>query len=171
MPIKSNLSFLVNLIITINHMNVVAADVGEGRDRLRAECSLQSRRIRILHLLEVGWTGRLWSNTWTLIPKHCIGWKEGQVTELCQVNDIRVGGIPKVWMHTKQIVDGKFLFVLWQDLRLLQELQQRLSPGTSLEDSSLTICSGYDMVNINYTHVVCPDPQTAKVCQTFIAGT
>ncbi|CAG2174538.1 unnamed protein product [Oppiella nova] len=67
--------------------------------------------------------------------------KEGQVLELCQVNDIRLGGVPK-------------------DPRLLYELQQRTT-GV-LEDCSLTICSGYDMVNINYTHIVCPDDQTAK---------
>ncbi|GFY56569.1 hypothetical protein TNIN_156941 [Trichonephila inaurata madagascariensis] len=33
----------------------------------------------------------------------------------------------------------------------------------NLDDVSLTICSGTDMVNINYTHVVCPDPETAQV--------
>ena len=56
------------------------------------------------------------------------------------------------------------LIIDWlQDLRLLFELQSRVSGN--LEECSLTICSGYDMVNINYTHIVCPDPQTAKVWQ------
>ena len=70
--------------------------------------------------------------------------RDGQVLELCQVNDIRMGGTPK-------------------DPRLSQELQSRVKQGSTLEEVSLTICSGTDMVNINYTHVVCPDPETARV--------
>jgi hypothetical protein len=35
--------------------------------------------------------------------------------------------------------------------------------GQNLEEKSLTICSGTDYVNINYQHVICPDPETAKV--------
>ncbi|KAG0418485.1 hypothetical protein HPB47_004833 [Ixodes persulcatus] len=79
--------------------------------------------------------------------KGCIfdRWEEdGQVLELSQVNDIRAGGIPK-------------------DVRLLAELSSKNRYG--LDEVSLTICSGTDMVNINYTHVVCPDPDTAKVWQ------
>lgn len=72
--------------------------------------------------------------------------QDGQCLELCQVNDIRLGGTPK-------------------DPRLQSDLQARLKPGLSLEDVSLTICSGTDMVNINYTHVVCPDAETAKIWQ------
>ncbi|RWS12527.1 phospholipase C-like protein, partial [Dinothrombium tinctorium] len=72
--------------------------------------------------------------------------KDGQVLDLCQVNDIRMGGIPK-------------------DPRLLYELQTRVKQGFNLEDVSLTVCSGTDMVNINYTHVVCPDPETARLWQ------
>lgn len=68
--------------------------------------------------------------------------RDGQVLELSQVNDIRTGGIPK-------------------DSRLLTELMSR--SRFNLEDVSLTICSGSDMVNISYTHVVCPDPDTAKI--------
>ncbi|KAH8028515.1 hypothetical protein HPB51_017641 [Rhipicephalus microplus] len=68
--------------------------------------------------------------------------QDGQVLELSQVNDIRAGGIPK-------------------DVRLLAELSSKNRYG--LDEVSLTICSGTDMVNINYTHVVCPDPETAKV--------
>lgn len=35
--------------------------------------------------------------------------------------------------------------------------------GESLEEKSLTICSGTDYININYQHVICPDAATAKV--------
>lgn len=70
--------------------------------------------------------------------------RDGQVLELSQVNDIRAGGVPK-------------------DPRLLAELNAKYK--FSLEDISLTICSGVDMVNINYTHVVCPDVDTAKEWQ------
>lgn len=72
--------------------------------------------------------------------------KDGQCLDLCQVNDIRLGGIPR-------------------DPRLLADLTARLKPGITLESVSLTICSGTDMVNINYTHVVCDDPQVAMAWQ------
>ena len=36
-----------------------------------------------------------------------------------------------------------------------------------LDDKSLTICSGLDMVNINYLHVVCQSAEQAKVNTTF----
>lgn len=35
--------------------------------------------------------------------------------------------------------------------------------GYDLNEKSLTICSGLDMVNINYLHVVCPSAEVAKV--------
>ncbi|XP_074593027.1 no receptor potential A [Brevipalpus obovatus] len=70
--------------------------------------------------------------------------REGQVLELCQVNDIRQGGTPK-------------------NPALQNELLSRVRAEYSLDEVSLTICSGTDMVNINYTHVVCPDPETARV--------
>lgn len=35
--------------------------------------------------------------------------------------------------------------------------------GESLDERSLTICSGTDYININYQHIVCPDAETAKV--------
>lgn len=74
-----------------------------------------------------------------------IYWKsegnDGDVIELCQVSDIRAGGLPK---------DQKLL-------KLLQEMH-----SDSLEEKSLTICSGTDYININYQHVVCPDAATAK---------
>ncbi|XP_054713713.1 1-phosphatidylinositol 4,5-bisphosphate phosphodiesterase-like [Uloborus diversus] len=78
-----------------------------------------------------------------------IYWKSvgnyGRVLELSHVNDIRRGGIPK---------DSKFL----------TELMSRNK--FNLDDVSLTICSGTDMVNVNKTHVVCPDPDTAKNWQS-----
>ncbi|GIY02402.1 1-phosphatidylinositol 4,5-bisphosphate phosphodiesterase [Caerostris darwini] len=68
-----------------------------------------------------------------------IYWKStgnyGRVLELSHVNDIRRGGVPK-------------------DSRLMTEVTNRCK--SNLDDVSLTICSGTDMVNINYTHVVCP---------------
>ena len=63
--------------------------------------------------------------------------------ELCQVNDIRAGGVPR-------------------DVRLLAELQNRASAFGNLEELSLTICSGSDMVNINYLHMVARDPEIAR---------
>lgn len=35
--------------------------------------------------------------------------------------------------------------------------------GDTLDDKSLTICSGTDYINVNYQHLVCPDAATAKV--------
>nr|CAD7454173.1 unnamed protein product [Timema tahoe] len=78
-----------------------------------------------------------------------IYWKseghDGDVIELCQVSDIRAGGVPN------------------KDAKLLSNLQQK--HGDSLEAKSLTICSGTDYININYQHVVCPDAETAKMWQ------
>ncbi|XP_018308940.1 1-phosphatidylinositol 4,5-bisphosphate phosphodiesterase isoform X2 [Mycetomoellerius zeteki] len=68
--------------------------------------------------------------------------KDGDVIELCQVSDIRAGGVPK-------------------DPKLFDKLLSK--HGEQLEEKSLTICSGADYTNINYQHVVCPDPATAKV--------
>lgn len=68
--------------------------------------------------------------------------KDGDVIELCQVSDVRSGGLPK---------DSKLNFNLYN------------KHGEGLEDKSLTICSGTDYININYQHVVCPDAATAKV--------
>jgi hypothetical protein len=48
-----------------------------------------------------------------------------------------------------------------QDPRLLSQLQSK--HGDNLEDKSLTVCSGFDLVNIIYTHFVYPDAETAKV--------
>uniref|UniRef100_A0ABD2X7B9 1-phosphatidylinositol 4,5-bisphosphate phosphodiesterase n=1 Tax=Trichogramma kaykai TaxID=54128 RepID=A0ABD2X7B9_9HYME len=68
--------------------------------------------------------------------------KDGDVIELCQVSDIRAGGVPK-------------------DLKLYDRLSAK--HGEQLEDKSLTICSGVDYTNINYQHVVCPDAAIAKI--------
>ncbi|CAH0561056.1 unnamed protein product [Brassicogethes aeneus] len=68
--------------------------------------------------------------------------KEGDVIELCQVSDVRAGGVPKEQKNSSFLV-GKH--------------------GPELENRSLTICSGTDYININYQHIVCPDVETAKV--------
>ncbi|XP_013191554.1 1-phosphatidylinositol 4,5-bisphosphate phosphodiesterase isoform X1 [Amyelois transitella] len=68
--------------------------------------------------------------------------RDGDVIELCQVSDVRSGGVPK---------DSKLNFNLLS------------KHGDSLEEKSLTICSGTDYININYQHVVCADAATAKV--------
>uniref|UniRef100_A0A6B2EE24 1-phosphatidylinositol 4,5-bisphosphate phosphodiesterase n=1 Tax=Phlebotomus kandelakii TaxID=1109342 RepID=A0A6B2EE24_9DIPT len=70
--------------------------------------------------------------------------REGDVIELCQVSDIRAGGLPK-------------------DLKLTNQLLAR--HGESLEEKSLTICSGTDYINVNYQHIICPDAATAKIWQ------
>jgi len=46
-------------------------------------------------------------------------------------------------------------------LRLLNQLADK--HGNDINEKSLTICSGLDMVNINYLHVVCPSVEVAKV--------
>ncbi|XP_069698316.1 1-phosphatidylinositol 4,5-bisphosphate phosphodiesterase-like isoform X2 [Periplaneta americana] len=66
--------------------------------------------------------------------------REGDVIELCQVSDIRAGGLPK-------------------NDKLCQQLMKL---GDNVEERSLTICSGTDYININYQHVVCPDIETAR---------
>ncbi|XP_061376824.1 1-phosphatidylinositol 4,5-bisphosphate phosphodiesterase isoform X2 [Danaus plexippus] len=68
--------------------------------------------------------------------------KDGDVIELCQVSDVRSGGVPK-------------------DVKLNNNLEKK--HGNNLEEKSLTICSGTDYININYQHIVCPDANTATV--------
>lgn len=68
--------------------------------------------------------------------------RDGDVLELCQVSDIRKGGISK-------------------DSKLYTQMQTNYGEST-FEDRVLTICSGRDYVNINYHHVVCPDSKTAE---------
>lgn len=62
--------------------------------------------------------------------------------ELCQMSDIRAGGLPK-------------------DVKLANQLINR--HGDNVEEKSLTLCSGTDYININYLHVICPSPEVAKV--------
>ncbi|XP_067011933.2 1-phosphatidylinositol 4,5-bisphosphate phosphodiesterase [Anabrus simplex] len=75
-----------------------------------------------------------------------IYWKsennDGDVLELCQVSDVRAGGLPK-------------------DQKLMNQISAKHSID-GLEDRSLTICSGTDYININYQHVICPDAEVAK---------
>lgn len=68
--------------------------------------------------------------------------QEGDVIELCQVSDIRFGGLPINQKLSNQLVSRH---------------------GEQLEEKSLTICSGTDYININYQHVVCPSAEIAKV--------
>ncbi|XP_031629124.1 1-phosphatidylinositol 4,5-bisphosphate phosphodiesterase isoform X4 [Contarinia nasturtii] len=70
--------------------------------------------------------------------------REGDVIELCQVSDIRAGGLPR-------------------DMKLLDKLWNKY--GEKLDERSLTICSGTDYINVNYQHIVCPDAETAKIWQ------
>lgn len=67
--------------------------------------------------------------------------KEGQVIELSEVSDIRGGGPPK-------------------DLKLVADLESRGKGG--LETRTVTVCSGLDLVNINYNNFVAPDETTAE---------
>ncbi len=48
-----------------------------------------------------------------------------------------------------------------QDPRLQGQLQAK--HGDNLEEKSLTVCSGTDLVNINYLHLVFPDAKSARV--------
>lgn len=40
--------------------------------------------------------------------------------------------------------------------------------GQDLDAKSLTICSGLDLVNINYLHIVCESAEQAKVKVDYI---
>ncbi|XP_075154817.1 no receptor potential A isoform X2 [Haematobia irritans] len=71
--------------------------------------------------------------------------REGDVIELCQVSDIRAGGVPK-------------------DPKILDKVTKKCGADlTALDKKSLTICSNTDYINITYHHVVCPDADTAKI--------
>ncbi|THD22845.1 Phosphoinositide phospholipase C [Fasciola hepatica] len=73
-----------------------------------------------------------------------IYWKtentDSQLLELSQISDVRAGCKPK-------------------DEKLTTQLQER-TPGKSW-DRVVTICSGLDLVNINYTNMIAPDSETA----------
>ncbi|XP_052698208.1 1-phosphatidylinositol 4,5-bisphosphate phosphodiesterase beta-4-like isoform X2 [Crassostrea angulata] len=70
--------------------------------------------------------------------------RDGQVLEISQVNDIRLGLAPKI-----------------NDPRTYAEIEQR--GNGNLEWRTVTICSGLDLVNINYTPMIAADPDTARV--------
>lgn len=56
-----------------------------------------------------------------------------------------------------------------QDARLLNQLAAKCNGNNQeLDDRSLTICSGLDMVNINYLHVICESAEQAKVSATSV---
>ncbi|XP_025105032.1 1-phosphatidylinositol 4,5-bisphosphate phosphodiesterase beta-4-like isoform X2 [Pomacea canaliculata] len=69
--------------------------------------------------------------------------REGQVLECSQVNDIRLGMVLKI-----------------TDPKILAELQEKSE--YSIDQRTVTICSGLDLVNITYTPMVGRDPETAK---------
>ncbi|CAL8095940.1 unnamed protein product [Calicophoron daubneyi] len=73
-----------------------------------------------------------------------IYWKtessESQILELSQISDVRAGSKPK-------------------DEKLTAIIMER-SPGKSW-DRVVTICSGLDLVNITYTHMLAPDAESA----------
>lgn len=54
----------------------------------------------------------------------------------------------------------------FQDQKLTDKLLNR--HGETLDEKSLTICSGTDYININYQHIVCPDAATAKASKSFM---
>ncbi|XP_048737341.1 1-phosphatidylinositol 4,5-bisphosphate phosphodiesterase beta-4-like isoform X2 [Ostrea edulis] len=70
--------------------------------------------------------------------------RDGQVLEISQVNDIRLGLAPKI-----------------NDPRTYAEIEQR--GNGNLEWRTVTICSGLDLVNVNYTPMIAADPDTARV--------
>ena len=51
--------------------------------------------------------------------------------------------------------------LLFQDPKVLIDLEQKGNGG--LESRTVTICSGLDFVNINYTPMIARDPDCAKV--------
>ncbi|XP_074642099.1 1-phosphatidylinositol 4,5-bisphosphate phosphodiesterase beta-4-like isoform X2 [Tubulanus polymorphus] len=69
--------------------------------------------------------------------------REGQVLECSQVNDVRAGAGPK-------------------DPKVVADIESR--PGTgALDTRTITVCSGLDLVNINYTRFIAQNAETAKV--------
>ena len=54
---------------------------------------------------------------------------------------------------------------LVQDPKLLMELESRGSG--SVEQRTVTVCSGLDLVNITYNNFVAADEKSATVCMTF----
>jgi len=54
-----------------------------------------------------------------------------------------------------------------QDPKVIIDLEQK--GNGSLESRTVTICSGLDFVNINYTPMIARDPDTAKVGVVIIS--
>ncbi|KAL3872744.1 hypothetical protein ACJMK2_035948, partial [Sinanodonta woodiana] len=115
-------------------------------------------RILVPELLQKGAIFDRWDEECSLLEPNClvrvdeygffIYWKsdgkEGQVLEISQVNDIRLGLPPKI-----------------NDPKVIIDLEQK---GTGPMDSrTVTICSGLDLVNINYTPMIARDQETAKM--------
>lgn len=69
--------------------------------------------------------------------------REGQVLEISQVNDIRLGLAPKI-----------------NDLKTYAEIE--VKGNGSLEWRTVTICSGLDLVNITYTPLIAADVDTSR---------
>lgn len=116
-------------------------DGGEGQLRSRAESALPSGRVWLFHLLEERGPGKRVKHPFsplfnTFFPQ------EGDVIELCQVSDIRAGGLPK-------------------DSKLLDRLINK--HGNDWEEKSLTVCTGTNYINITYQHIVCPSVEISKV--------
>ncbi|CAI9730662.1 1-phosphatidylinositol 4,5-bisphosphate phosphodiesterase beta-4-like isoform X1 [Octopus vulgaris] len=70
--------------------------------------------------------------------------KEGQVLECTQINDVRLGTVPKI-----------------NEMKTMTELEGKGSGP--LDGRTVTICSGLDLVNINYTPMIARDAETAKM--------
>ncbi|XP_061406174.1 1-phosphatidylinositol 4,5-bisphosphate phosphodiesterase beta-4-like isoform X1 [Lethenteron reissneri] len=69
--------------------------------------------------------------------------KEGQVLECSLVNDVRLGTQPK-------------------DTKVLAALEGLARVGPELESCLVCVCSGTDLVNITFTHLVADSPEVAK---------
>lgn len=94
---------------TASRMHVRSLDGGKGQHGAGAQLRVQGRRIRVLHLLAERGKGEspLFGHSFcspsevpqtrvrldTVCPFYL---QDGDVIELCQVSDIRAGGLPKV---------------------------------------------------------------------------
>lgn len=65
-------------------------------------------------------------------------------------------------MQRLKFIELVFFFLNFkQDMKIQNHLWSKY--GETLDEKSLTICSGTDYINVNYQHIVCPDAETAKV--------
>ncbi|XP_054474606.1 1-phosphatidylinositol 4,5-bisphosphate phosphodiesterase beta-4-like [Anoplopoma fimbria] len=69
--------------------------------------------------------------------------KEGQVLECSLINSIRVGGVPK-------------------DPKILSSFEALGKTEADLEGCTICICSGTDLVNLNFMFMVAENPDTAR---------